>query len=68
MMTVAELKQLLKKCNDEDLVKINVRKFSDKKQEIIDETYEEPHQATYEIYLENQEQDTFVLSVTLYED
>ena len=68
MMTVAELKQLLKKCNDEDLVKINVRKFSDRKQEIIDETYEEPQQATYEVYLENQEQDTFVLSVTLYED
>lgn len=68
MMTVAELKQLLKKCNDEDLVKINVRKFSDRKQEIIDETYEEPQQATYEVYLENQEQDAFVLSVTLYED
>lgn len=67
-MTVKELKDLLKKCNDEDLVKINVRKFSDKKQEIVDETYEEPQQAKYEIYLDNVEQDTFILSVTLYED
>lgn len=67
-MTVKELKNLLKKCNDEDLVKINVRKFSDKKQEIVDETYEEPQQAIFEIYLDNAEQDTFVLSITLYED
>ena len=67
-MIVKELKDLLKKCNDEDLVKINVRKFSDKKQEIVDETYEEPQQAKYEVYLDQTEQDTFVLTVTLYED
>lgn len=67
-MTVSELKNLLKKCNDEDLIKIKVRKFSDKKQEIVDETYEEPHCVIHEIYLENEEQDTFILTVTLYED
>lgn len=67
-MTVSELKNLLKKCNDEDLVKIKVRKFSDKKQEIVDETYEEPQIAIYETYLDNEEEDTFILSVTLYED
>lgn len=67
-MIVKELKDLLKKCNDEDLVKINVRKFSNKKEEIVDETYEEPQLAIYEVYLDNVEQDTFVLSVTLYED
>lgn len=67
-MTVSELKKLLKKCNDEDLIKIKVRKFSDKKQEIVDETYEEPECATYKVYLDNADQDTFELSVTLYED
>ena len=67
-MTVKELKDLLQKCNDEDLVKINVRKFSNKKEEIVDETYEEPQLAIYEVYLDNVEQDSFVLSVTLYED
>ena len=67
-MIVKELKNLLKKCNDEDLVKINVRKFSNKEEEIIDETYEEPQLAIYEVYLDNVEQDSFVLSVTLYED
>lgn len=67
-MTVKELQNLLKKCNDEDLVKIEVRKFSDKKQEIVDETYEEPQIVIYKSYLDNAEQDTFILSVTLYED
>lgn len=67
-MTVLELKSLLKKCNDEDLVKIKVKKFSDKKQEIIDETFEEPNIAMYKVYLDNEDQDTFILSVTLYED
>lgn len=67
-MTVLELKRLLTKCNDEDLVMIKVCKFSDKKQEIADEYYEEPEKAIYEIYLDNQEQDTFILSTTLYED
>ena len=67
-MIVKELKDLLKKCNDEDLVKINVRKFSNKKEEIVDETYEDPQLALYEVYLDNVEQDSFVLSVTLYED
>lgn len=67
-MTVLELKKLLKKCNDEDLVKIQVRKFSDRKQEIIDETFEDPNIAMYEVYLDNEDEDTFILSVTLYED
>jgi len=67
-MTIKELKNLIKKCNDEDLVKINVRKFSYEKEEIVDETYEEPQQANYKVYLDQEEQDTFILSVTLYED
>lgn len=67
-MIVKELKDLLKKCNDEDLVEINVRKFSNKKEKIVDETYEEPQLAIYEVYLDNVKQDTFVLTVTLYED
>lgn len=67
-MTVLELKKLLKKCNDEDLVKIQIRKFSDRKQEIIDETFEDPNIAMYEVYLDNEDEDTFILSVTLYED
>lgn len=67
-MTVLELKNLLKKCNDEDQVKIEVRKWSDKQLEIIDETYEDPNQAIYKVYLDNEEQDSFILSVTLYED
>lgn len=67
-MTVLELKNLLKKCNDEDLVKIQVKKFSDKKQEIIDETFEDPNVAMYEVYLDNEGDDTFILSITLYED
>lgn len=67
-MTVLELKNLLKKCNDEDQVKIEVRKWSDKQLEIIDETYEDPNQAIYKVYLDNEDQDSFILSVTLYED
>lgn len=67
-MTILELKNLLKKCNDEDLVKIKIRKFSDTKQEIVDEVYEDPQKAIYEIYLDNEDQDTFILLVTLYED
>lgn len=67
-MTILELKKLLKKCNDEDLVKIQVRKFSDKKQEIIDETFEEPNIAIYTVYLDNEDEDAFILSVTLYEN
>lgn len=67
-MTVLELKKLLKKSNDKDLVKIQVRKFSDKKKEIIDETLEEPNIAIYTVYLDNEDEDAFILSVTLYED
>lgn len=67
-MTVLELKSLLKKCNDEDLIKIQVRKFSDKKQEIVDKTIEEPEKAVYEIFLNNEDDDTLLLCVTLYED
>lgn len=67
-MTVLELKNLLKKCNDEDLVKIRVRKYSSNQSEIIDETLEEPNIAMYEVYLDNEEEDTFILSITLYED
>ena len=67
-MTIKDLKNLLKKCNDEDLVKINVRKFSNKKQELVDETYEEPETVIYKVYLDNADQDTFEFVVTLYED
>lgn len=47
-MTVLELKNLLKKCNDEDLVKIRVRKYLTNQSEVIDETFEEPNIAMYE--------------------
>lgn len=67
-MTVNELKNLLKKCDDENMVKIKVKHFSVKAEEIIDETIEEPKEATHQIFLENQDNDTFMLNITLYED
>ena len=67
-MTVKELKNLLKKCDDEDMVKIKVRYFSNETGEIIDETIEEPEEAIKRIFLNNQDNDTFMLSITLYED
>lgn len=67
-MTVKELKNLLKKCDDENMVKIKVKHFSVKAEEIIDETIEEPVEAIQQIFLGNQDNDTFMLSITLYED
>jgi len=67
-MTVKELKNFLKKCDDENTVKIKVRYFSEKAEDFIDETIEEPEEATYQIFLENQDNDTFMLSITLYKD
>ncbi len=67
-MTIFELKKILKKCNDDDLVKIKIKKFSNKKGEIVDEVYEDPQKAIYELFLDNEDNDTFILSVTLYED
>lgn len=67
-MTVKELKNFLKKCDDENTVKIKVRYFSGKAEDFIDETIEEPEEAIHQIFLENQDNDIFMLSITLYED
>lgn len=67
-MTVKELKNLLKKCEDENTVKIKVSRFSGKEENFIDETIEEPEEALHQMFLGNQDEDAFMLCVTLYED
>ena len=67
-MTVKELKNILKKCNDEDLVKIQLIRYSMKKESIIDTTYEDPTKAIYEIYIDSTDDDTLLLNTTLYDD
>lgn len=67
-MTVEELKDILKKCNDEDIVKIEIRKFSTSKEENLDITHEEIYKVDYEIYIDNSSDDSLILCTTLYEE
>ena len=68
MLTVKELKNILKKCNDEDIVKIEIRKFSTIKEENLDITYEDIYKVDYEIYIDNSSNDGLILCTTLYEE
>ena len=67
-MTVKELKNLLKKCDDENIVKVKAKHFSNEAGIIIDETIEEPDEVIQQMFLENQDENAFMLCITLYED
>lgn len=67
-MTLKELKEELKKYNDDSILKIKVKKFSESQVQIVDETTEDLDKITFEHFLDNSDYDYVNLEVTLYEE
>lgn len=66
-MTVEELRKILEKCNDEDIVKLEISKYSNKKEDFIDTTYEDIYKIYYVHYSDSGETG-LVLGTTLYKE